>query len=296
LRGASSSSKPLLHKGLAVGLWAFLLAADLSAFAQEKPKDRPVRRDFTRRVWVASQLLPGSGQVINRQYWKLPVYYGGMGTMLYLGLNANQTYKEYKSEYDNLSDMTWNKEQYKKRYVEMRQTRNLYLAGAGAFYLASVVDALLVYEKDTHSPAKATILSTIVPGMGQVYNKKYWKVPIVYGGLTTFYFMASWNNRGYVRYRNELQTLIDEGSKDTQKKEMYRLYKDSYRRNRDVCILCFSAMYILNILDANVDANLYDWNVDDNLSFRVEPSLINTNLASGLSTPPAIGLSCKFNF
>ncbi len=216
--------------------------------------------------------------------------------MLYLGLNANQTYKEYKSEYDNLSDMTWNKEQYKKRYVEMRQTRNLYLAGAGAFYLASVVDALLVYEKDTHSPAKATILSTIVPGMGQVYNKKYWKVPIVYGGLTTFYFMASWNNRGYVRYRNELQTLIDEGSKDTQKKEMYRLYKDSYRRNRDVCILCFSAMYILNILDANVDANLYDWNVDDNLSFRVEPSLINTNLASGLSTPPAIGLSCKFNF
>lgn len=282
--------------GLTVSLCILLLAISLSLPAQEKPKDKLVHRDFTKRVWVASQLLPGSGQVINRQYWKLPVFYGGMGTMLYLGLNANQTYKEYRSEYDNLNDMTWNKEQYKKRYVEMRQTRNLYLAGAGAFYLASVVDALLVYEKDTHSPVKATILSTIVPGMGQVYNKKYWKVPIVYGGLTTFYFMASWNNRGYVRYRNELQTLIDVGSKDEQKKEMYRLYKDSYRRNRDVCILCFSAMYILNILDANVDANLYDWNVDDNLSFRVEPSLINTNLASGFSAPPAVGLSCKFNF
>jgi len=199
-------------------------------------------------------------------------------------------------DYNKIDASDPNKEFFKERYTKMKHTRNLYYAGVGAFYIASVVDAVLVYNKNSHSPATASILSTLVPGLGQVYNKKYWKVPIVYGGLSTLYFMVDWNNRRYLRFKNASKQYPNDEFNGVRTRDELNIYRDSYRKNRDVCFLGFIGVYVLNILDANVDANFYDWNVDDNLAFRIEPTIINDNFASINYTQPAFGLSCKFNF
>lgn len=279
-----------------------LSLVSIGVFPQEVQKEKTPPRDFTARIWLGSQLLPGYGQVVNREYWKLPVFYGGMGSMLYLGINTNKNYLHRLYAYNLASDGSPDKETLKQRMVEQRQIRNLYYAAAGAFYVASVVDALNVYNKGKHSPVAATIFSTIVPGLGQTYNQKYWKVPVIYGGLSTFYFMASWNNRGYKRFKTALKYKIDGDAStvdefggartDTE----LRYYMNSYKRNRNLCVLGFTAVYILNILDANVDAHLYDWNVDDDLSFKVEPALINSDQAMSGSSAPVIGLSCSLTF
>ena len=251
----------------------------------------------TKHLWLAAQLLPGSGQIINKQYWKVPVFYAGMGSMLYMGINANKTYQRNFSVYSNIDPSSINREKYKQRFTQAKQNRNLYLAGAGAFYIASVIDALTVYNKYEHSPATATILSTILPGAGQVYNKKYWKVPAVYGLLGTFYFLVDWNNRGYIRFKRAIRLgpeLNEFGTLRTM--EELKLYRDLYRKNRDLSFVGLIGVYILNIVDANVDGNLYDWNVNDELSFHVEPTIINNNFATIVYTQPAFGLTCKFNF
>ena len=265
----------------------------------------PQKKDSlkTKHLWLASQLLPGTGQVVNKQYWKIPVFYAGMGSLLYLGVNANKKYERYRTDYDNLGAdaSALEKEYYQQRFTKKKYARNLYYAGAGAFYIASVADAIMVYNKYKHSAGTATVLSTLVPGLGQAYNKKYWKVPVVYGGLCTLYFLVNWNNRGYVRFKTAIsQYPNDEFNKGikpyVRTVDEFKLYRDVYRKNRDISFVGMIAFYALNIIDANVDANLYDWNVSDDLALRIEPSIINTNFASTVYTEPAFGLSCRINF
>ncbi len=250
----------------------------------------------TKQLWFAAQILPGSGQIYNKQYWKAAAFYTGMGSMLYMGINTNKTYKLYLSDYNKLNPASSNRDFYKKLYLKEKQTRNLYLAGAGVFYLASVVDALVVYNKNEHSPAAATILSTVIPGAGQVYNRKLWKVPVIYGGISTLCFLVDWNNRGYVRFKRALRQYPDDEFNGLRTEAEIKLYRDIYRKNRDICIAGLIGVYVLNIIDANVDAHFYDWNVNDDLSFHVEPTIINNNFASTAYAQPAFGLNCTFNF
>jgi len=290
----SSNIYRLFPKGLVFLSIVFLLFPAQSVKAEVTIQLRDSIK--TKHLWLAAQILPGSGQVFNKQYLKVPVFYAGMGGMLYLGISANKTYQRYKSDYDNLDPSITNKEPYLERSTRMKQTRNLFYAGAGAFYLASVADALLTYNKNSHSPATATILSTIVPGLGQVYNKKYWKVPIVYGGLSTLYFLVDWNNRGYIRFKRAIRQHPNDEFGGVGTKEELGIYKDIYHKNRDISFVSMVGFYVLNIIDANVDANLYDWNVNDDLSLHIEPSIINSNFASINYTEPAFGLTCRFNF
>lgn len=254
----------------------------------------------TKHLWLMAQALPGSGQIYNRQYWKAATFYGGMGGMLYMGIRSNNNYKRYLSDYNTASanDMDY----FKRRYLREKQTRNLYLAGAGAFYIASVVDALLVYNKNDHSPATATILSAVLPGAGQIYNKKYYKVPVIYMGISTLCFLVDWNNRGYVRMKRAIrinndgdENTIDEfnGARTVDELELYR---NLYRKNRDLAAAGLIGFYLLNIIDANVDAHFYDWNVNDDLSLHIEPTIINNNFVPSEYNRPALGLYCTFNF
>jgi hypothetical protein len=252
-----------------------------TGYAQLKNKDKSPPKDFTTRVWLGSHIVPGYGQIVNREYWKIPVFYGGMGSMVYMGIQANKNYLHRLYAYNLASPLSPDKERLKRSMVEWKQGRNAFYVAAGAFYMASVVDAVYVYNKGKHSPVAATIFSTLMPGLGQVYNKKYWKVPVIYGGLSTFYFIASWNNRGYSRFKTALKYKIDDDPNTVDEfngersADELRYYMNAYRRNRDLSILGFSVVYILNILDANVDGHLYDWNVDDNLDIKVEPALVN---------------------
>ena len=114
------------------------------------------------------------------------------------------------------------------------------------------------------SPRKAAILSSALPGLGQIYNKKYWKVPIIYAGLLTSAYYINDNNIQYKRYKNAYLKRLDNNPNNDDFVGRYSsgdllILKDFYRRNREISILCFIGTYIINVLDASVDSHLFDY-------------------------------------
>lgn len=142
------------------------------------------------------------------------------------------------------------------------------------------------------SPRKAVLYSAVFPGLGQVYNRKYWKLPILYGGFAAFTYAVSWNNRYYQTYFEAHRSLID-GDPATVEWHNVLPYgqtpgnvdekwfegvlsdrKDYYRYYRDFSIVGMVALYLLGIVDAYVDAQLFDFDISPDLSMRVQPTLI----------------------
>ena len=144
-----------------------------------------------------------------------------------------------------------------------------------------------------HSAHKASVLSTIIPGAGQVYNKKYWKVPIIYASLATSIYFINENQNKYTTYKNAYLQRINGEIDDYS--ELYNISQlitimDFYERNRDVSYIITAAIYLLNIVDASVDAHLLDFDVSDELTLSYTPSFIYTPY--GMNT----SLSLKMNF
>lgn len=130
------------------------------------------------------------------------------------------------------------------------------------------------YVYNALAPAKAAFYSGVLPGLGQIYNKKYWKAPIVWGGLGVAVYSYTWNNNKYHDYRDAYKDLIA-GKTLTGKLEGFdrkRLESAQkfHQRNRDLSALVTFGIYVLQIIDANVDAHLSQFNVDENLSLRPE--------------------------
>tara|TARA_A100001037_G_scaffold301568_1_gene331377 strand:- start:704 stop:1219 length:516 start_codon:yes stop_codon:yes gene_type:complete len=131
-------------------------------------------------------------------------------------------------------------------------------------------------SKPIQSPKKAALLS-LIPGAGQVYNKKYWKVPIIYAGLITSAYYINDNNHQYKAYKKAYLIRIDNDPNTTDEyvgqysSNDLIVLKDFYRRNREISILCFVGVYILNIVDASVDAHLFDYDISENISLNVSP-------------------------
>lgn len=153
-------------------------------------------------------------------------------------------------------------------------------------------DTLLAVEK-VHSPKKATIRSAILPGWGQVYNKKTWKLPIVYGGIGTCAYFIDRNTKKYKLYRNALIAEYDQDP-NTVNNTIYNvsqleLLSDDYRRLLDLSYICLAAVYVLNIIDANVDAHLFTYDIGEDISMNVRPSLIQTDRVN-----TGIGLTINF--
>lgn len=126
------------------------------------------------------------------------------------------------------------------------------------------------------SPAKAAFYSAILPGLGQAYNKRYWKIPIVYGAIGTGVYFIIDNNKKFNQYRDEYKKrLVNGGAIDTSDPTYGKLSTESvirgqkyYQKNRDLSVLITAGLYILNIVDANVDAHLLQFNVNDDLSLK----------------------------
>lgn len=142
-----------------------------------------------------------------------------------------------------------------------------------------VSSATVEVPKSNHSPKKATLYSTFLPGLGQAYNKKYWKIPIVYAGLGTTVYFIFWNSDQY----NEFSTAFDiRDAGGTDKyfgiytTEQLIILQNTYRNQRDLSILLTVLVYGLNVLDANIDAHLFDFDVSDDLSFRIEPAIMQS--------------------
>ena len=145
----------------------------------------------------------------------------------------------------------------------------------------------------THPGKKAVILSAILPGLGQAYNKKYWKIPIIYAlGATTLYFVDYHHSR-YILYRDAFLCLTVNSSctLDYSLLSQVKILKDQHRRNRDLFIILSCAVYALNIIDASVDAHLLDFDISDDLSLSVQPGIYQSYY-SGISW----GFSFKLSF
>lgn len=146
-----------------------------------------------------------------------------------------------------------------------------------------------------HSPKKAALLSTLLPGAGQAYNKKYWKMPIIYAGFFGLAYSFNFNQTRYIKYRDAYKTRIEGGIDPYDgiysKEDLFYLQK-YYNRYRDLTVIGASLLYILNIIDASVDAHMFTFDVSDDLSFNIQPSFINIADANAIQT----GLSVKINF
>jgi hypothetical protein len=157
----------------------------------------------------------------------------------------------------------------------------------------TIVQAPVIEKK--HSPHKATFYSAILPGLGQAYNKKYWKIPIVYGIIGGLAYAIDFNSTYYKKYKSAYRDFIirDPGNKSymefippgLSEDQIYGEYeqwfeealnskKQYYRRNRDLSYIGMVGIYVIQIVDAAVDAHFYNFDISDDLSMQVEPSMM----------------------
>ena len=156
-------------------------------------------------------------------------------------------------------------------------------------------DTLSVVRRE-QSSGKAMLYSAVVPGLGQVYNRKYWKVPLIYGGGLLLVSSAISNAKLYNEYLGAYRARTDNNPATTDAYGVYTtdgliLIKDNYKRNRDVSIIGTVFLYAINIVDAYVDAELFDFNVNDDLKASIMPT--NQVIAQGVLIP---SLSLKLHF
>ncbi len=154
----------------------------------------------------------------------------------------------------------------------------------------------IILKKKAKNPKKAALLSAILPGAGQVYNEKPWKVPIIYGGIITNLYFVEFNNRRYQLFKDALIIYRDDDAETENpfpnlNEDGLIRNVDYWRRNRDATYLIFGAIYALNIVDAIVDAHLSGFDVSDDLTLKIQPS-VESMYASGNS----VGISIKLKF
>ncbi|NJN25425.1 MAG: hypothetical protein HC819_05350 [Cyclobacteriaceae bacterium] len=135
-----------------------------------------------------------------------------------------------------------------------------------------------------------------MPGLGQAYNNKYWKIPIIYGGGLIVGYYINYNNQLYKQYRDGLIAIIDQDDR-TQPFDpnldikVYQRAVDYWRRNRDLLMIGAALLYVVNIVDAHVDAHLAEFTIEDDLTLHLEPSVGQTAMNTNV-----IGLSLKLKF
>lgn len=162
------------------------------------------------------------------------------------------------------------------------------------FFPADTVLKDSVVQK-LHSPKKAAIMSAIVPGLGQCYNKKYWKLGIIYPIMGGVVYGFAWNQKYFAYYRDALRIRYDGDSTTIDPLSIYPddrivTMKNYYQRYRDLCVIGFAAVYLLQVIDAAVDAHLYYFDVGPDLSLHWSPNFVPT--ANG----PTCGINLSLGF
>lgn len=162
---------------------------------------------------------------------------------------------------------------------------------------------------------RAMWLALVLPGAGQIYNRKYWKLPIIYGGFVGCAYAMSWNNQMYHDYSQAYLDIMDDdpntqsynqflhlgaqidASNIERYKEIFRKRKDRYRRWRDMSMFVMVGVYAFSVIDAYVDASLSEFDISDDLSLRVEPTVINNNQRTrNPLRSSTLGLQCSLTF
>lgn len=166
--------------------------------------------------------------------------------------------------------------------------------------LAQTTDSLKKFETPKplikHSPKAAALMSAIVPGLGQVYNKKYWKVPVIYGGFIGLAYAFNFNQDHYLNNKTNYQNATDKDSSTVNTSgysiDNLKTLINSYHRYRDLYAIGMATLYLINIIDASVDAHLFNFDVGDNLTLQVQP-YVNT---FAYHQRPPVGLSLTLHY
>lgn len=161
---------------------------------------------------------------------------------------------------------------------------------------------------------RAMWLAIVIPGAGQIYNRKYWKLPIVYGGFIGCLYAIRWNNQMYKDYSQAYMDIMDndpstesynqflhlgntitEDNKE-QYQNLFKKRKDYYRRYRDLSVFCLIGVYALSVIDAYVDASLSEFDISKDLSMKLEPTIINNKSSLNPLKSSSLGLQCSITF
>lgn len=239
-------------------------------------------------MFMGSVFAPGTAQIYNKDYWKLPIVYGGIGSLA--GTGGYYLHRYNKS--GNLSD---------------KQTGTWLLAGAGLVYWGSLMDGVISYESDIEPlPGRATLYSALLPGLGQIYNGELFKLPIYWGGLLISSHLLVKYNTNYKRFKrihNQATSTDPEISGNVPiSGETAKWYRDVYRRYRDYSIVATVLVYALQVIDANVFAYMHDFEVTDDISMNIEPALISPYNEYAMHTGPispinnAVGMRVGIRF
>jgi len=290
---------------------AVLLWGSTTAFAQDTTKQvlpDSLRKKVVQGAALRSVVIPGWGQVHNKKYWKAPIALAGVGTSVYfasLAAKESDIYKRavlYRLDKDTNTVDEFFGTLSTARLLRERRLRkahlNVWVFASLFSYALNVTDAYtdanMKFSNRNHYPEKAAFYSALLPGAGQWYNRKYWKVPIVYAGLGASIAFIIDNTKQLNIYRDAyiLRTDGDPTTVDT-----FPLYhdkhlidfRDFYKRNLDVSYIALGAIYILNIIDAIVDAHLYGFDISDDLSLKWRPQLHVTSAG----VKPGIGWTLR---
>ncbi len=183
-----------------------------------------------------------------------------------------------------------------------------------------VPEQIIVKEKFKPNPTRAVMYSAIFPGLGQFYNKKYWKLPIIYSGFIGLSYGITWNGRYYNDYSRGYRALAGDDPRGnfsewsglvpslqgrnpnsiteteiSSFQNSFRRKKNYYRRNRDLCIIGAVGVYLVCMVDAYVDAHLFDFDISPDLSLRVEPTVMQFDPLS-TDLKKSLGFQCSFSF
>ena len=163
-------------------------------------------------------------------------------------------------------------------------------------------------------PKRALWLALVFPGGGQIYNRKYWKLPLIYGGFMGCLYAMNWNNNMYKDYSQAYLDIMDDdpgtasynnylhlGAKITSDneeryKQIFKSRKDKYRRWRDMSFFVMVGVYALSVIDAYVDAELSVFDISKDLSLKVEPTIMNNRSSNNPFEGSTLGLNCSLNF
>jgi len=227
---------------------------------------------------MGSVVFWGGNQIYHKQYWKLPIIYGGIGAGIGGGLY-------FQNQYEATGEDKFN------------TYKTLSFAGAGLVLWGSLLDGAVNFERGKYpNPAKSTIYSILLPGLGQIYNGEAWKLPLYYGLMAGSIHYWIDNNVQYHRWKwiHNMATVDDDTvERPPQTGETAKYYRDVFRRYRDYSVLAFALSYLLQVVDANVFAYMQDFEVTDDIAFRMQPSVIQQD---GLPLSPAVGMSFGLRF
>ena len=253
-------------------------------------------------MFAGSVVLPGTAQIYNKDYWKLPIVYGGIGAFAGTGGYYLNRYSKSKKAYE-----AWEIDQtgpMPEIDLGAKKTGTMLMIGAGLIYWGSLLDGVVSYESEkSPHPGRATLYSALLPGLGQIYNGELYKVPIYWGGMLASVHFLTTNHTNYIRFKkihNEATTSSN--YQGPVSGETAKWYRDVYRRYRDYSIVATALVYFLQVIDANVFAYMHDFEVTDDISMQFEPTIISPDNAyalhnTGMNTSGnAVGMKIGLRF